>query len=179
MNIASTSKTPTNSYTLTINVPTVSGEDANAAVWNSVDRIESTPRFIKEAASNFTEDSVDLAESNGRPFIQRVDRTLKFGIAGGIPLLGLRFGKQVRAGIEAGDVNNSGATNWANAAVGAGQLAGLGMAALAVGSACTGIGSPSSLLLASAVGFGTSATGAAVLANTTGFEELDVTFTSN
>lgn len=179
MNIASTTKAPANSFTLTINVPKVSGQDANAAVWDGVDRLESTGQALKGAASNFAGDSVELAASSGRSFTQQVGRTLKFGAAGAVPLFGLQFGKQVKGAIGEGKVNNSGATNWANAAMGVGQVAGLGMAALAVGSVFTGIGNPSTLLVASAVGFGASAAGAAVLANTTDASELAVEFKSN
>lgn len=174
MNITTTSKAPANSYTLTVKIPKLRGEEANAAVWNGVDRLESAKDTVKNATLQLAVDSVQLAKDHGNSVGEQIGRTLKFGVAGGIPLLGLKFGKQVKAAINEGKVNNSGATNWANAAMGAGQLTGIGMAALAVGSMFTGIGSPSTLLTLSAVGFGTSAVGAAVLANTTTPAEIAV-----
>ena len=163
MNISST-KAPTNSYTLTIKLPKFSGKQANDTVWTGVDKVETT------GAS-----AMALADP-GLGFTGTVKRTLKFGTVSAIPGMGLKFGKQVKAGLDSGQITSSEKTHWANAAVGAGQLAGIGLGIAAAGSLLTGIGSASALGIASAVGFGAAAVGGMVLANTADPDQLSINF---
>ena len=165
MNITSTNKAPAKAYTLTIKLPRLSGQQANDAIWTGVDRFESAGESAKT-----------LAADRGPGLTETLGRTLKFGAISAVPVIGIKFGRQVKAGIDQGRITAGETAHWSNAAIGAGQVAGLGLGAAAVGSMLTGIGSASALGIASAAGFGIATLGGMVLTNSTSPDQLSVAF---